>query len=150
MKTKIAAFVCIAITAMLVLPMSAVAGTMSLSAWTDKTSYSSPPVEIYVTWEVTSPGNFEHDYCVVYLNPHPVLGETPFYFWGAYVVVYDQQYGVVDVDCSGEYGDARYDWYYVDASDEWIVDVNVTAYDYSQGPGDDVIEDFTSTNTFWL
>jgi hypothetical protein len=150
MRIKMAAFICIAITAMMVLPMSGVAGTMSLSAWTDKTSYSSPPVKIYVEWEVTDPGNFEHDYCEVYLYPRPVLGEAPFYFWGAYDAVYDISYGVVDVYCSGEYGDAQYDWCYVDASNEWTVDVTVIAYDYSQSPPDDEIEDSTSTNTFWL
>jgi hypothetical protein len=150
-KSKILAIACFAIASVVVLPMNVCAWNLNPSAWTNQTSYTiGDPVLIYVEWSVTVPQNWEHEYCYVNLNPHPV--------GSIYSPMYDGDYtvgsgpsGVVSVYCSGTDGNAYYAW---DSNmgweATWIVDVYIVAYDSSQSEGDRWINDELTTNTFTL
>lgn len=153
MKSKIAIIACLAVVAMWILPANVSAWNLNPSAWTNQTSYTiGDPVQIYVHWQVTDPQNWDHDYCYVNLNPHPVLG--------IYAPMYDGDYtdgnpptrsGVVYVTCPYDEGDAYYEW----NSDNgwegtWIVDVYIVANDASQQEEDRWINDELTTNTFTL
>lgn len=152
MRTKISIIACFAAAAMFILPATVSAWNLNPSAWTNQTSYTiGDPVEIYVEWEVTDPQDWEHEYCHITLNPHPVgLLYSPMYM-GDYSVVSGPS-GEVTVYChNDEYGNAYYVWDSTETFEGiWIVDVYIVANDPTQQQEDRWINDELTTNTFTL
>ncbi len=149
MKSTLSVLGCFSVVGMAFLSMNVCAGSMTVSAWTDKTSYDvGELVKIDVIWSVTDPPDFEHDWCVVILDPHKVGLEFAPIYSGEYNATTQGGTGDVDVYCDDLDGTAYYEW---DSSEgsagTWIVDVIVEAWDY---PSRMVYDDTTSTNTFTL
>ncbi len=143
MKSKILVISAILVCSMFLLSMNALAQTMTLSAWTGKSSYDYPTedVDIYAEWSVS--GGFSHTRCNVTMDVRHKFS-TWVDHYTAYYIPGSGGGGDFDVYCGGDSGDAYFEW---PSGNGWestfFVEVTVVAY---PGP----VDDWAWTNDFVL
>lgn len=147
MKSKIAILSCLAVAAVMMLPTVS-AGAMNVWVYTDETNYTrGETVEINVDWTVTDPNDFDHDRCYVYILIEHNGSSYDDDYWGEYDARIPEATGEFPVYCANQYGFADHPWDTSTISPtpplgDYTVTGNVTAYDYSQSPPNNVITGF--------
>jgi hypothetical protein len=118
---------------------------MTLSAWTGSSSYDYPTedVDIHAEWSVS--GGFSHTRCDVTMDVRHKFS-TWVDHYTAYYIPGSGGGGDFNVYCSGDSGDADFDWPSGNGRlSTFYVDVIVVAHD---GPTE--VDDWTVTNDFVL